>query len=326
MSEIEANSKDPLDELDSFTGRELQEMDLAPPSYIVKDILPEGMSLLVAKPKSGKTLMAQNISVAIASGNPAFGKIPIKQGRVLFLALEGSKNGMQKRLDDMLQGEEAPTELHFVRDFPSLGGDALTKLRTVVEHYPDLRLIVIDTFQAIRGKRRKQSAYADDYEALKPLTEFSEKTGVSVLAIHHTNKRQAEFDDVDPLDLVSGTTGIAGAVDNVLVLQQKQLREKDATLEVIGREVERHSHSFSLDGDRAMWRPQGEEWKFAKTEPRQKILDVVLEANEPLGPKEIAELTGKKGGNVRALVGKMLDDGELRKTDYGKYGPPPTPP
>lgn len=143
--------------------------------------------------------MAQNVSLAVASGEPAFERIPIAQGRVLFLALEGSKNGMQKRLDNMLQGNDAPEDLHFVREFPKIGSGALDKLQETVEYHSDIRLIVVDTCQAIRGLQPNKSGYKVDYETLKPLAEFAETTGVSVLAIHHAHKRKAEFEDgVDP--------------------------------------------------------------------------------------------------------------------------------
>jgi transposase len=83
--------------------------------------------------------------------------------------------------------------------------------------------------------------------------------------------------------------------------------------------------NFSLDTERAMWEPRGEDWEFAKTSSRQEILDAVRDAGESLSPKEIAEATGKSHDNVRVLVRKMHEDGELRNTEYGEYAPPQAP-
>lgn len=317
--------KDLLSDCEHFTARELQAMNIDPPSFIVPGILPEGMSLLAAKPKVGKTMLAQNIAVAVASGTPALGEIPVQQGRVIFLALEGSTNGMQRRIDLMLEGEEAPDALHFVREFPALDKGGMNKLQEIVQCYPDTRLLIIDTFQHIRGTRRRQSAYEDDYEALLPLAKLCRDYDVSCLVIHHANKRQfGEFDVRYAPDLVSGTTGLTGAVDNVLVMQPGGA--SSTTLSITAREVESKEYRLSLDPDRALWIVDGEDWKQAKTPNRQRIVDAVSEADKPLGPKQIAERTGYDYDNLRVLLRKMLNAGELVQPEYGKYDVPPRPP
>lgn len=189
---------DPLENLTHFTARELQMMDLEPPSYLVEGIVPEGASLLVAKPKSGKTMFALNVAVAIATGRPAFGLIPVQQGRVLFLALEGAINDMQQRLNAMLEGSAAPDNLVFVREFDRLDRGGLDMLDRYYSRYPDLRLLVIDTFQQVRSISGPGNAYERDTMAMTPLASFSKDTGVSEMIIHHKNKRT----DVDALDSI----------------------------------------------------------------------------------------------------------------------------
>ena len=44
---------------------------------------------------------------------------------------------------------------------------------------------------------------------------------ITMLLVHHTRKMQAE----DPMDLLSGTTGIAGAADGALILRRTCLKE-----------------------------------------------------------------------------------------------------
>ena len=42
-------------------------------------------------------------------------------------------------------------------------------------------------------------------------------------------------------------------------------------------------------------------------------MTALLEANEPIGPAEIAAVTGMQAGSVRRIVGKMVAKGEIEK-------------
>jgi hypothetical protein len=44
-----------------------------------------------------------------------------------------------------------------------------------------------------------------------------------------------------------------------------------------------------------------------------------LDATETLGPKDIADACGMRQVNVRFLLGKLLEDGEIERIGYGKY-------
>jgi DNA-binding MarR family transcriptional regulator len=47
-----------------------------------------------------------------------------------------------------------------------------------------------------------------------------------------------------------------------------------------------------------------------KSDERRKIVTVLKESGDPIGPKSIAELTGMKAANVRKLLGKMVKSGK----------------
>ena len=104
---------DPLFDLSIFNAIDLANMNLPEPRYVVEGVLPEGASLLVAKPKVGKSMLMQQIAVAVAMGGKALGKIDVEQGRVLYLMLEGSKRGLKRRLRAMIPDGPWPENLHF---------------------------------------------------------------------------------------------------------------------------------------------------------------------------------------------------------------------
>jgi RecA-family ATPase len=62
-------------------------MTFDPTRWVVPDVLPEGLSLLVGKPKKGKSWMGLGMCVAVAEGGVAFGIKRVEQGDTLYLAI-----------------------------------------------------------------------------------------------------------------------------------------------------------------------------------------------------------------------------------------------
>ena len=79
----------------------------------------------------------------------------------------------------------------------------------ILARAPKIGLIVIDTLQKIR-----RMSYANDYRDIGVLKELADKQGVAILLVHHLLKQH----DDDPMNMVSGTTGITGAVDSSFAL------------------------------------------------------------------------------------------------------------
>lgn len=314
---------DPLAGFHFFTAADLLREDIPEPEYLVDSVLPEGVSLLASPPKIGKTLLALNIAVALSTGGRALGSIPVRQGRVLFLALEGSKRGLKRRIEAMLSmGEKRPELLHICREFPKMDDGGADLIGQYLQLYRDTRLVIIDTLKRVRGRGdARRNLYDEDYDALQPINELREETGVSFLVIHHTNKREAG-DDV--LDLVSGSTGLTGAVDNVLVLQ-KQRGQADAKLTIIPREEEEAEYALRFDAAIATWILEGPADEIAKTAERQQIMSVLRSAESALSTGEIAAAVGKKTNNVSILLKRMEAEGKVLKAQkYGSWALPST--
>src|SRR6266478_8939099 len=79
-----------------------------PMQWAVRDFLPAGCVLFAGRPKLGKSWFAYQIAIAIASGGMALGHIPVKQGDVLYLALEDGRQRLQWRLQALLKNGQAP--------------------------------------------------------------------------------------------------------------------------------------------------------------------------------------------------------------------------
>ena len=83
---------------------------------LIKGLLDCGaMSVLYGDFGSGKTFFALALSYAIATGQPFVGR-KVKQGRVIYISLEG-RRGMRKRLGALCARKyEASVPLHLIRD------------------------------------------------------------------------------------------------------------------------------------------------------------------------------------------------------------------
>jgi hypothetical protein len=86
----------------------------------------------------------------------------------------------------------------------------------------------------VRGKtRQNESLYDADYRALTGLASFARSRGIAVLVVHHVRKMESE----DPLEGLSGTNGLTGAADTVMVLKRDS-GTGHCLLYVRGRDVE----------------------------------------------------------------------------------------
>ena len=131
--------------------------------------------------------------------------------------------------------------------------------------HPDTALVVIDTLQRIRAAGNEANPYASDYRDLGVLKELADRNRIAILLIHHLRKRN----DEDPMNMISGTTGISGATDTNLVLKKGKRSGSAATLYCTGRDIEYQELVLEFDQDAHVWKlvSSGE-----STEEQDKIL------------------------------------------------------
>jgi AAA domain len=299
-----------------FSIADLLSQELPPAKWIVPDLLPEGVTLLAGKPKIGKTWLAQGLAVAIATGGVALGSKRVERGDVLYLALEDNKRRLHKRFKKLVT-EDPPQGLSAAVEWPGLdvGGDEW--IAGWCATHPDARLVVIDTLKKVRPRTSGQrSVYDLDYESLEPLVPIANEYGVGILVLHHLRKMDAD----DPLDTISGSTGLSGGVDGTLVLKRDR-GKADAYLFVDGRDVEEPGeYALRWDAPLTSWQLLGDAEEYRVSETRAKILRVLGDAApDAASPTDIAIEIGESLDNVRQTLRRMDKDGQVKKVGYGKY-------
>lgn len=295
----------------TFSAAELLANPLPEPKCVVGGVVVEGISGLVGRPKIGKSWLQAGVSLAVATGGRALG-LPVEQGEALYLALEDTPRRLQARLATLLHGEPAPDTLTLATDWPRLNAGGIDALDRWLGQHSAARLIAIDTLAKVRPRRRPNGdLYAEDYRAVEGLKALADHFHIAIVISHHLRKLSAE----DPIDTVSGTLGLTGALDAVLILQRARGRH-DATLFVTGRDLEERELALQFDNTRGLWTILGAAEEYRRSSEREQIRQLILQ-HGPIKPKAAADLLRKNADTVRWMMADMAKRGELRVTSQG---------
>ena len=300
------------------SAAELVAREFKEPKWAVPQVVAEGLTILAGKPKTGKSWAALDFAVAVAGGYEALGNIVCQQGDVLLLALEDNDRRLNQRLKAVLQGQPAPAALQIATRWRRADEGGLHDLRAWLKAHPRARLVVIDTLQLIRGQRAKNDGvYADDYQAIGALKTIADECSVAFLVVHHLRKESAG----DPLESVSGTAGITGSADTILVLKREP-KDAFALLYVRGRDVLEAEIAMQCDDETGKWLRLVGADDFRRSKERNAIIRALLDMDEPMTPAEISDAIGKPRANnasVRMLLRKMRQAGDVVRHADGRY-------
>jgi AAA domain len=288
-------------------------------AWIWEGILPAGgMSLLVAKPKVGKTTLAFNLAVAVSRGGEFLDR-QTAQGAVVYLALEEKRGEIKKKLTAAGISEES-IKFHF----GSAPVDAMTQVEPLIIA-TQAKLLVIDVLQKF-CRLRDLNDYAIVTNALEPLMAAARKQGCHILLTHHAGK--ADRPDGDD---ILGSTGLLGGVDTSIHIKKRDKRRAFFTIQRYGDDVEETVIDLGEDGS---LRAVGSRQDVDLDETKPLILAVLKGSEEPLTMADLYEHVEKSKALVSKAVGILFKDdhilrsGSGKKNDAYKYSQkiPPLPP
>jgi hypothetical protein len=299
--------------LSIISADNLQAMKFPPVSYVVQGYVVEGLTLLAGKPKIGKSWLVLDIAIAVARGGFTLGDIKCPEGDVLYAALEDNPRRLQNRMSKVIQCQTWPKRLEFATNMPRLNEGGLEFLANWIKGREKPRLIIVDTLAKVRAVRKgNDDPYAADYAAVTGLKAIADEYGVAVVLVHHVRKMDAD----DPVDTVSGTTGLTGAVDSILVLNRTS---QGVTLYGRGRDIEEIDKAAEFNRNTCRWTIKGDAAEVHRTDERAVILEALADNKEPMTPAEISDDRGLPRNNVRQLLFKMCKAGEVLKEKRGRY-------
>ncbi len=229
-----------------ITSKELYKKEYPPKIFIVKNMLTEGLNVIAGQPKSGKSWLVLNLCLSVSKGELFFGFETLKSP-VLYLCLEGGERRLSERLKTIT--DEPTKDLIFSTKSESINNGLQNQIEKFLKDYKNTKLIVIDTWQKIREENQYGNTYQTDYNEVNQLRNLVEKYNICILLVHHTRKMH----DDDPFNMITGSTGFTGALDNLFVLIKKERLSKDAKLHITGRDIDDKVFNIQFMKDLCIW-------------------------------------------------------------------------
>ena len=279
---------DPTPKLTAWTLSELVDTDFLPPEFVVYGLLPVGLSNLAGRPKVGKSLLANQIAVAIDAGCEVLGRA-VRQSPVFYLALEDSPSRLSARLKKLIQargiaipppagglntvldasiddqtcgigysvGSAAAANSStgsigsskFVIGCRLLGEGGLEQIESVFAE--GFGVAVIDTFSRACG-RADQNDSADMTMLMGALQRMALDHHAAILLVDHHRKSARTSPDTDPIDDIMGSTAKAGVVDCALGLYRRH-NEAEGLLKLSGRDFGDAQIPLTWDAESFTW-------------------------------------------------------------------------
>jgi RecA-family ATPase len=215
-----------------------------PRKWVIDDFLPRNIvAALIAAGGSGKSYLAMNLAISVASGGILFNKfMPSKEGKVVFISGEDDIAELQRRLHwstsslpkhvverigkninfvDLADTFEAFTEkdrageVHMTNSVTNL----ISSIKESVGSEVDL--IIVDPVSRFRGG--EENLAVDTTRFVQALQIFTSQLNATVLCLHHVNKG-AKSNGTGQ----NNARGSSALVDGVrLVMELNQLSEDE---------------------------------------------------------------------------------------------------
>jgi hypothetical protein len=200
-----------LEEMRDFLERAPVELD-----WLVDDLIPvKTRGLMVADPKVGKSPLALDLALALASGSSWLGHVVPRRRRVAVISREDSPMETARRLRLFAAGTEARGEynwgqiwLNTMDQSPLLHVDNPEQLDALIKELQmeQFDLAIFDVFSALHSGDEKDNT--EMMVALDALTRVQVEAHCGVLLLHHLSKAQSSnvFRDARGAGAIHGWT------------------------------------------------------------------------------------------------------------------------
>lgn len=299
----------------TLTGSPLEIVDLRdlllrptpPQDWIVQDLLPRGgLSMIVAKPKCGKSTLMRQLALNVARGEDFLGR-ETAQGCVFYVALEERWEDVKGHFKTMGAMEE---DIKIIPGpFPP---DGFTQLRKEIEEKRPI-LIVIDTLGRV-ARIKDFNAYGEVTERLGPFLTLAHETSCHVCLVHHAKKTEAEA-----IDAALGSTALTGTVDTIIHLKRHEGYRTLSTVQRVGDDLVESVLDFNAESRTSTLKGSREDVEIGRF--KVEIIDY-LTAKDPQEESEIVDAIEGNHSRVRKALRQLVDEGRVKRNGKGKKGDP----
>lgn len=305
-----------------LTIQELLELNLPQPKTLIEsDWLPvPGASLMVGAPKSGKTLLAVQCALAVASGKPLFDNYRVLEvGPALILEQDDPAGA--STVKTILQRSKITLNgvpLHFVPRVPfTFGFEFLHWLGGQIAKL-NLRVVVLDSYTALRASRGSGvDIVKAEQSDLTLLDKLAKDTNCTILVITHDSKGRAGMD----WDLrAAGTFAMTAATEGQIHISRFTELETNAPERLV-RIRGRH-----IDGAELVLRFRKETLDYEHVleggaAPLYPLVAALRRAfdTRTFSPKDVSQSTGVSRATAHRQLDRLHVTGAVTKRGHGEY-------
>ncbi|MCD7893386.1 MAG: bifunctional DNA primase/polymerase [Erysipelotrichaceae bacterium] len=208
----------------------ISKQQLSGSSDIIEKLLPSGVVLFAAPAKTGKTFFCMQMSNTIANGGNFLG-YQCHKGNAYYLAFEDPINNQIERLRNSSYQIEKGYDIEICPPYQN-GFNLEEKIINYLHYNPNLKAVIIDTFEKIRENTER--TYAIEYKEVTYFHELGLKYHISIVLVMHTIK------NTNPENVfanISGSAGTLAAADGLLVMLKNKYNPQNKTLYIEGKNI-----------------------------------------------------------------------------------------
>lgn len=197
---------------------------IPPPRFLVEGLIQaEAVAVLVGKYASGKSFLALNMALDVATGLPFLGR-PVISGPVLYVATEGAR-GLGVRLAAWRASRNTsrnPADFYCEpASVQLLDPPEVSRLVSRIRQMPAAPvLVVLDTFARCTVGYEENSV-KDMGRAMEAAALIQRQTGATVLLVHHAGNNGN----------LRGSTSIPGAVESIIAVEKDESGKLKLTID-----------------------------------------------------------------------------------------------
>lgn len=304
-----------------FDVQRLLALEVPESKTMIENLLPSGGAcLLVGAAKSGKTLLAVQTAIAVASGNALFEYYRITEpGPALILEQDDTAGAAS--IKTILQRSPVPVNgipFYLTPQVPFDFGPQLIEWLEDEIKARSLQLVVLDSYTALRASRKSGiDIVKAEQSDLTLLDALAKRTSSTMLVLHHVSKGS---NGMDWSERAAGTFAMAAATEAQIHISrfvdldegapERLVRVRGRHLE--GAEMVLRFRKESLDYEHVL------NGGAASFYPLILHLRSII-GTQSFGPKEFAHATGLSHATATRQIGRLYRASALTKRGFGEY-------
>jgi hypothetical protein len=279
-----------------------------------------GASLIVGAAKSGKTLAAVQMAIAVASGEALYGYYKVLNPGPVLIIEQDDPAGAGSVKTILQRSSVAITDIpfHLVVSVPyTFGAEFLLWLEAEMVRL-GIRFAVLDSYTALRGSRTKNvDIVKAEQSDLTQMDALAKRTNCAILIIHHSSKGSA---GLDWSEKAAGTFAMSAATESQMFISR--FPELDgASGERLVRIRGRHSEDLEMV---LRFRKETLDYEHVLEGGAAALYPALLQLRTAFGtqtftPRQLSHETGASIATAHRQISRLYRASAIEKRGYGEY-------